>query len=399
MKKLALVTSLALALAACGGDNDGSSDNNTGGGSEKVSFDAKPVAKNIAENVIVPTYQNLNNATANLQAKVDALIDGATEAEVKAAQQAWKEARVPWESSEAFLFGPVDSLGVDPAIDSWPLNTADLEAQLVQGKTSEAVINAAGDDLKGFHAVERLLFGNGVDDNQKAASEFTTAEITYLTNLVKVMKGRTQALVDGWTLQYDPTNAKSGGYLDQVTKIPSTKYKNGSAIIEEIIDAMVGIVDEIGNTKIADSLGSSIDKADTTTVESQYSWNSLTDFHNNAQSALNVYTGKLGFNPNSDAPSKNDNGVYAFVAAHNPALADQVLAEVKDAYNKIALIDGDGDINTTNIEKANQIPFREAIKDTEGRKRAQAAIDALNKVKTTVDTKVKPLLGETNFAS
>ena len=29
---------------------------------------------------------------------------------------------MPWEQSEAFLFGPVDILGLDPNMDSWPLD-------------------------------------------------------------------------------------------------------------------------------------------------------------------------------------------------------------------------------------------------------------------------------------
>jgi putative iron-regulated protein len=62
---------------------------------------------------------------------------------------------VPWESSEGFLFGPVDVLGVDPAIDSWPLNTPDLTTFLNSNPAAtKADVAAAGDDLRGFHAIE-----------------------------------------------------------------------------------------------------------------------------------------------------------------------------------------------------------------------------------------------------
>ena len=40
----------------------------------------------------------------------------------KTACNAWITAREPWEESEAFLFGPVDELGLDPNMDSWPLD-------------------------------------------------------------------------------------------------------------------------------------------------------------------------------------------------------------------------------------------------------------------------------------
>ena len=63
------------------------------------------------------------------------------------------------------------------------------------------------------------------------------------------------------------------------------------------------------NGKMTDPLGASLAAADTSLVESQYAWNSLTDFHNNIQSALNIYTGIKGFNPNCNAPrGKSSNG-------------------------------------------------------------------------------------------
>ena len=34
----------------------------------------------------------------------------------------WKTARAYWENSEAFLFGAAGDFGIDPHIDSWPLD-------------------------------------------------------------------------------------------------------------------------------------------------------------------------------------------------------------------------------------------------------------------------------------
>ena len=49
----------------------------------------------------------------------------------KAAALLWITAREPWETSEAFLFGPVADKGLDPNMDSWPL---DVDAQEHPGK-------------------------------------------------------------------------------------------------------------------------------------------------------------------------------------------------------------------------------------------------------------------------
>jgi hypothetical protein len=148
---------------------------------------------------------------------------------------------------------------------------------------------------------------------------------------------------------------------------------------------------------MAEPLGTSIATADTSLVESQYSWNSLTDFHNNIQSVLNVYTGKLGFSTATDTVSASLNGLYAFVAFHDTGLATQVLNEIDDAQRKIALVKGDGDDRTTVITGTAR-PFRAQISDPAGRVLIETAIEACNTLKTTLETKVLPLVATTTFA-
>ena len=385
----------ALALTACGGGGSG------GGGSassDTVNFSAQSVVDNEADNVITQTYENLNTAAGNLLTAVQALADGgATEVEMDAAQEAWKAARVPWESSEGFLFGPVDVLGIDPSIDSWPLNTADLSTFLNSNPSAtKADVENAGDDLRGFHAMEWLLFGDGVADNDKTAAELSgeTGAINYLVALAEYFKDRTQALEDGWTTDF----GGNGPYV-ALLKSPSGSnavYSSYTAVMTELVDGIIGIASEIGNAKIADPFGANIGAADTSQVESQYSWNSLTDFHNNVQSIMNVYTGKVGFDWQTDNLTSTDNGLYAFVLAHDSTLATRVFEEIRDAQQKIALIKGDGDNTTTEIGAGDE-PFRNQISDAAGRVLIQDAIDALNTLVDTLTTDVKPLIGQTSF--
>lgn len=382
---------MPLALAACGGGGYGGGDDD---GNGLVSFNAKSMTANLADNIITQTYANLDTRADALVVAVQALKDGASESEVDAAQNAWREARVPWESSEGFLFGPVDALGIDPSIDSWPLNTPDLQAFLqAHPNATQQDVENAGDDLRGFHAIEFLLFGDGVNDNDKAAAEFTEAEINYLVALTQALAARTQALVDGWTVDFNG----QGPYAAQV-KAPGVGkiYGSDAAVLEELINGIITIADETGNAKMAEPFGISADSADTSKVESQYSWNSLTDFHNNLQSIVNVYTGKLGFDPAVDTVSAAQNGLYAFVTAHDPVLAQRVLDEIVAAQKKIALIKGDGDDSSTQID-GNAKPFREQIKDVTGRELIEDAIVACNVALTTLSSEVLPLVAQTDF--
>ena len=45
-----------------------------------------------------------------------------------------------------FLFGPVDSQGIDPAMDSWPVNRTDLDAVLNGSNTLDIPFVTALDD-------------------------------------------------------------------------------------------------------------------------------------------------------------------------------------------------------------------------------------------------------------
>lgn len=377
-----------LVLAGCGGGGGGGDDG-------AAPFDAKPVVDNLADAVITQTYRNLNSAAGALLAAVQTLVTAPTEDAMDTAQSAWKAARVPWETSEGFLFGPVDALGIDPAIDSWPLNTPDLQTFLASNPSAtQADIENASDDLRGFHAIEYLLFGDGVADNDKSVSELTPAEANYLVALAQAFRARTQALQSAWTTDYNGT----GPYATTL-KSPGAgrTYTGYAAVVEELINGIAGIADEIGNAKIAEPLGATLADADTSKVESQYSWNSLTDFHNNMQSVLNVYTGKLGFDASADTVSASLNGLYAFVVHSDSSLATRVLSEIIAAQKKIALIKGDGVDTTTAITGAAR-PFRTQIRDAEGRVLAQDAIAACNTLRASLLNDVLPLLGTTTFA-
>ena len=71
---------------------------------------------------MLPTYTNLVSTTTALRQAIVALSNNPSTNAFKNAANLWIEAREPWETSEAFLFGPVADLGLDPNMDSWPLD-------------------------------------------------------------------------------------------------------------------------------------------------------------------------------------------------------------------------------------------------------------------------------------
>ncbi|ABZ78070.1 putative lipoprotein [Shewanella halifaxensis HAW-EB4] len=375
----ALAVALISALSACGGS--GSDDTPVVVPETGFTFSATEMVTNLTDDVIVAGYSNLALRGAAMLQATQTLVATPTQANLLAAQEAWKAARQPWEQGESHIFGPVDSLGIDPHLDSWPLNTTDLTTVLANNTGFDAdTIKGWNDDVQGFHTMEYLLFGDGVADNTKTISELTTNERDYLMGLAEVFRDYTKTLDDAWLISHDGQSGKAYGELLKNSGADgNTFYSSEVGVVEELVNGMIGIVDEVGNGKIADPFGESIDKADTSKVESQYSWNSLTDFSDNIIGVRNVYLGELEGNADKQ-------GIIDFVNAANPALATRVKTEIDDAITKINAIAG-----------ANNMPFRQAISDSDGRVRIQSAVDALTKLQASLESDVLPLLKEWNI--
>ncbi len=118
---------------------------------------------------MVPTYTLLAQRNAALKASVEALCAAPSNATFETAANAWMSAREPWEKSEAFLFGPVDAMGLDPNMDSWPLDQASIIQILNSGNFNDLNWSDGDSDdaieakqgVRGFHTLEFLLFLNG----------------------------------------------------------------------------------------------------------------------------------------------------------------------------------------------------------------------------------------------
>ena len=127
------------------------------------------IVDNYVDAVVVPTYKSLQEKNKALYQTVVTFKNSPSDANVANACNAWLEAREPWEKSEAFLFGPVDALGLDPNMDSWPLDQDNIVQILNSGNYDNLDWSDGDDDdtieavqsVRGFHTLEFLLFKDG----------------------------------------------------------------------------------------------------------------------------------------------------------------------------------------------------------------------------------------------
>lgn len=284
--------------------------------------DYQNVLTNISNDVILSTYQELFDKTQALVNTLVILESDQALANLDAAKQAWRDARVPWEQSEGFLFGPVDQQGIDPAIDSWPVNEPDLDAVLNSAAIlDKAYIDGLEGTLKGFHTIEYLLFGA---DANKPISAFTPRQFEYLAACGASLHGATQQLYYAWK----PDQQNFIANVINAGKAGNTVYPSQKSALQEIVNGMVTIADEVANGKISDPFS----QQNLTLEESRFSANSKRDFADNIRSIKNAYLGTY--------KNATGLGLTNIIATQNSATDAKTKQQIDDAIFAIESIQG-----------------------------------------------------------
>jgi len=315
--------------------------NNDGSEEQRVLTDFANVVAN-------PNYKDIQTQAQSLKDASTILTLQPTDANLEATRNAWKATRAAWETCEGFLFGPVEDNNYDPTMDDWPLNKVDLDSLLAsRNQLSVADITPLNTTLKGFHAIEYIIFGVG---GTKKASQITDREKVYLASLTQSLYDTTTQLTASW----DP---QQGNYTAQVINAGkgNSSFKTRKEFFLALVGTMADICNEVANEKMQTPLAA----RDSTLDESSFSHNSVTDFKNNITGVLNVYTCKY---------NSTGYGLNQLVAAKNTSLDNKIQSQLNTAISAFSGI-------TTTYEKAIYTQ-QQQIKTVQ---------DAVNALKTTLE--------------
>lgn len=269
------------------------------------------VLTDFASTVANPNYQDIQAKASALKDAANTLIATPNDANLLAARNAWKATRAAWEQCEGFLFGPVEDNNYDPTMDDWPVNKIDLDALLASNNALGINdVNALGTTLKGFHAIEYVIFGVG---GTKTAAQINAREKVYLASLVQSLYDTTTQLRNSW----DP---QQGNFTAQVTNAGkgSTTFKTRKEVFSALVGSMADICNEVANEKMQTPLAAQ----DSTLDESSFSHNSVTDFKNNITGVLNAYMCKY---------SSSGYSLSQLVAAKNASLDNKIQTQINAA--------------------------------------------------------------------
>jgi len=333
-----------------------------GGSDSENRVDTNAVLSDLAHNVILDDYQQLLDRGQDLEGAIDTLAADITPANVENARAAWRTAREPWESSEGFLYGPVDTEGIDPSIDSWPVDTSGIEAIIGSTDEIDAQYTAQLDGtLKGYHTIEYLLFTIGGDSvsAQETAGYLASDPrlVEYLHAIIVDFNAQVGKLVIFW----------SPGESDYANELAtagqgSNVYPTLKAGLEEVVNGILGIAHEVGNEK----LNVPFTEQNPEFVESRFSSNSITDFTNNILSIDKIYFGRNGSLSLSDIVA----GIDAPVNDDVRKAIDEAVAAINDIPE----------------------PFNESVLDPALAPVIQNAIDKVVDLRLVLENEVYPIM-------
>ena len=330
---------LAVSFNSCNKDPQGTTE-------EANKAQKEAIVKQYLNHTVYPTYASLATESEKLVENLKALKANKTQANVNTAAATFLEARHWWEMSEAFLYGAASDFGIDPHIDSWPLdetefnrlmNNPEMLADLDGEDGAIVARERLGNALLGFHGLEYVLFREG---QPRPVNEITDDMMIYAVAVSGDLRNSCFQLEVSWNpeapqahkdmmedLELNTTLANGNTYGENMTLAgqAGSTYATLTNALEAIADGCIDIADEVGTSKI----GKPHTGEDVTYVESPYSQKSIKDFYDNMTSVKNAYMGGM------EGQRDESMSVHTYIKDNNSELDAKALNAIEKALNAI----------------------------------------------------------------
>lgn len=206
MKRLSLILFVPLLfLAACTGDSPS--------GPDTDNFDRQAILTNWADNIIIPSLENLSAKTELLVQAGIQFRDNPDMQNLNALRSVWKDAYLSWQHVSMIEMGPAMQIDYRNYMNIYPVNTEELENNISSGTYNLSLPSQR--DRQGFPALDYMLYGKAETDADILAAytegEHAAANRQYVEDLVNRIDELTATVLDAWKNGYrDEFIANSG---------------------------------------------------------------------------------------------------------------------------------------------------------------------------------------------
>ena len=358
---------MGLAFTACSSDDDNNSDNKLAEKEQAM----QAITDQYVNNVIFPIYQSLASQTSTLfdqlvEAKGKFRAGTLTQGDIDKLCNTFIAARSAWEQSESFLYGAATDFGIDPHIDTWPLDRTALAKALSSAEIIEdlddldegGIDNAralVGEQQLGFHGIEFIIFRNGknrslaalqgIEDDEAFTGRNISGEqeLVFAAAVAGDLRDKCFQLEVSWLGDKAPKahqerveacefpctvaggEASYGENMLGATKAGSTMSTWRGVMSTILVAGCSGICAEVAGQKIGQAyLGTDPDY-----IESPYSQRSYYDFFDNISSIQYSLYGNQG-------TTAHANSIMSYLQKYNATMATDLKAKLDAALSALS---------------------------------------------------------------
>lgn len=166
-------------------------------------FDRAVMLQHVADELIIPAFDQLLNKTDSLQLSFSNLLHHTDQQHLEAAQQSWTNAYGAWQQANAFNFGPAGESGtrktLGEEIATFPVSEEKINQILQTGVYNLQDFNR---DARGFLALEFFLFDIEKNQDRVLQKLKNIHAQQYAGQLIVHLKDRISAVCQAWKTGY-----------------------------------------------------------------------------------------------------------------------------------------------------------------------------------------------------
>ena len=163
-------------------------------------FNKKAMLENLTDNIIIPSFVNLNVKIVDLKISSDNFINDINNENLSDLRKKWLKAYKAWQNVEMFNIGKAEEIFYPKKMNTYPTDISRINSNIQSG-LYDLVNNDNNLDAQGFPALDYMLYGlNG--DSLLVIDKYLSTEgdkyITYLDDLVTYMTDNTSLVTEYW---------------------------------------------------------------------------------------------------------------------------------------------------------------------------------------------------------
>ena len=170
--------------------------------STQATYDRSSFLINIADNIIIPSYNQFKTVLIELQEASNTFEEETNDSNLNTLREKWIASYKSWQHIEMFNIGRAEEIYFNSKMNIYPVNIDRLENNVSTGNYD--LDNANNFSSQGFPALDYLLYGIGLSDSE-IIEKFNSGSgyKTYLKDIILKMVNNTNEVIDSWTSYRD----------------------------------------------------------------------------------------------------------------------------------------------------------------------------------------------------